>query len=261
MPQTIEELKQSLLEVVYPTPKICLLCNETLPAPGCCQNCRNRIERYKKESGQCTRCGTFSVHGIYCPACYHWPEGYIKNTAPLPYQTEAEELIAQFKYLYQGHLAKPLSLLIFQELSKNPTLLTDTLSAIVVPIPMSPARKRQKGYNHAEVLSKEVAGILSAEHLPDLLLRPHHTPHQVGLGNQKRRQNLKNAFHINKHWVQYIANKTILLVDDVLTTSATLQEAASTLLAGGVQKVFSVTIAAGNPEVSKNREKDDKPWK
>ena len=243
------KIKEKILEILFPTPKICPLCGLKQDRLEICEDCLQLKRKISQEEGQCNRCGSFSQHGVYCPTCYGWPEGYIKNTAAFPYQDEFEQLVRNFKFNYHGYLANSAALAIFKELCRNKALIIDMAGALIIPVPMSPKRKRQKGYNQAEVLAIQLANIMETEISLRVLLRPKDTPHQVGLNRQERRKNLREAFMIPKDRVKDIEDRTIILVDDVITTSTTLQECAKILLNKGAKKVFSVTIAAGkNPQ-------------
>lgn len=234
-----------LLELLFPTPKMCPLCGKKQEKLQICNECYNLKIKIQKEEGQCSRCGTFSRKGIYCPTCYSWPDEYIKNTTPFPYRDEFEEMLRNFKFNYHGYLAAPAAMAIFNEVCTNHALIRDMTGALVIPVPMSPKRKLDKGYNQAEVLAKELALIFDARLELNLLKRPKDTPHQTGLSRTQRRKNLSNAFTIAQDRVKEIENKSIILVDDVITTSTTLQKCAKILLNNGAKKIFSVTIAAG----------------
>lgn len=241
----VTEIKEKVLEVFFPTPKICPLCGKKQEKLQICPECFQLKTKIRKEEGQCNRCGTFARHGVYCPTCYSWPKGYIKNTAPFPYRNEFEELVRNFKFNYNGYLAESAAMAIFNEICSNKALIIDTAEALIIPVPMSSKRKRQKGYNQAEVLAIQLAKIMDLEIEVNILQRPKDTPHQVGLNRKERRKNLSQAFAIPRDKVKKIENRPILLVDDVITTSTTLQECAKILLTRGAKKVFSVTIAAG----------------
>jgi len=241
----IDKIKEMILELAFPTPKMCPLCGKYQGKLQICNECYEIKLKIQKESGQCSRCGTFHRHGVYCPTCYNWPEGYIKNTSPFPYQREFEEMLRNFKFNHHGYLASPAAMAIFNELCTNQALIRDVAQSIIIPVPMSSKRKREKGYNQAEILARELGKIMGLEYKNKLLIRSIHTPHQTGLSRKERRKNLKKAFSISPSRVKEVENKSIILVDDVITTSTTLQECAKILLNNGAQKIFSVTIAAG----------------
>ncbi len=234
------------MEIIFPTPKICPLCGKKQDFLNICSECINLKERFKYDHGQCNRCGTFLRHGVYCPTCYLWPKEFIKNTAVFPYQKEYEKMVRDFKFNYHGYLSSPISMAIFNELCLNQALIRDVAESLIIPVPMSSLRKREKGYNQAEILSKELARIMDTEMKTNVLKRSRNTPHQTGLNRRDRKINLKNAFYVEDKNKKDLENRVILLVDDVITTSTTLNECARTLINHGAQKIFSVTIASGS---------------
>ncbi|MBW4436279.1 MAG: ComF family protein [Pleurocapsa minor GSE-CHR-MK-17-07R] len=111
----------------------------------------------------------------------------------------------------------------------------------IVPVPLHARRLRERGFNQSERLA-DVLSVYS--HIApdyDSLSRLRNTPHQVGLSGGERRQNVLHAFSASR---QAAAGQTILLVDDVFTTGATLQACAAALLEAGAQAVFGITVSA-----------------
>lgn len=278
-----------LLELLYPTPAACPLCGQAQASLRICPACADAAKSLLISPGQCNRCGTYGRHGVYCPTCYHWPDDYVKNTALLAYEGAAADMIEKLKFDYSGYLARPIAQAIYNKLLENPALIRDTLgisardqgrhsfsyeqgkithkpaeiqalapgqalsATLVIPVPMSKKRLREKGYNQAALLARQMAVFLNCPLEENILLRSRHTPHQTGLKRADRKSNLKNAFIISPEWVNYLKNKRVLLVDDVLTTSSTLQECAGVLLDSGAEKIYSVTIAAGNMPIIKRQ--------
>ena len=112
---------------------------------------------------------------------------------------------------------------------------------LIVPIPMSKARKRERGYNQAELLAKALAEKTSFPGSSEILLKTRNTPSQVSLAGRERLTNLQNSFDVsdpNRVW-----GKTILLVDDISTTGTTLCEAARVLKNSGAKKVIGLVVA------------------
>jgi ComF family protein len=112
---------------------------------------------------------------------------------------------------------------------------------LVVPIPIHSARRRERGYNQAELIARGVADALGLP-MVDVLRRTRYTGTQTALSEQQRLVNLTNAFVV--HRPAMIRNTRILLVDDVLTTGATLNTAAEALLMAGARRVDALTIGA-----------------
>lgn len=113
----------------------------------------------------------------------------------------------------------------------------------VVPVPMYRKKEKQRGYNQADVFAKKLADTLGLAYEPAAVQRIVDTKPQKELGDEERKNNLKNAFHVEKFIVKY---KYILLVDDIYTTGSTAEAVARQLLAAGVEKVFFLSVCIGN---------------
>jgi ComF family protein len=120
---------------------------------------------------------------------------------------------------------------------------------IVVPIPLHAERKRQRGYNQAELLVNAMRDQLQWRVVPEALRRHKRTTPQVGLTITQRQQNVRNAFKAERNLVD---GKRILLVDDVCTTGSTLDSAAHVLIEAGAQSVcaYCLTTVSNSYNVS-----------
>ncbi len=113
----------------------------------------------------------------------------------------------------------------------------------VVPVPMHPKRRRERGYNHAELLARQVAARLEAP-LLDALARTRDTRQQARLSDAERMRNLENAFALTRE----VKGLSLLLVDDVCTTGSTANACARTLLEGGARAVWLLCYAEARNE-------------
>jgi ComF family protein len=111
---------------------------------------------------------------------------------------------------------------------------------VVIPIPLHPARYRERGYNQAEMIARGVARGLQVPMAPRALRRDRHTGTQTTLDNDARRRNVDGAF---RGITDDIRDRVVLLCDDVLTTGATLRSAARALLQAGAASVVGGTLA------------------
>ncbi len=160
----------------------------------------------------------------------------------LDYQKNlTKKLIQSFKYRpFIKELGKTLSWLIinhFQLIDNNP----DFSKFHLVPVPLSKKRLKWRGYNQAELIAKELALFFQVPLLINSLLRIKETIPQTQLSIAERKNNLKDAFLANKS----IEGKNILLIDDIYTSGATMQECAKTLKTSGAKKIIGIVVARG----------------
>jgi len=118
---------------------------------------------------------------------------------------------------------------------------------IVVPIPLSDKRRKERGYNQVALVAMPLADSLKWLYKPQALKRVRETRSQVGLSLEERRVNVTNAYQADAGLVR---DKSVLLMDDVATTGATLSAAASALSVAGAKKVYALTLARALPHHS-----------
>ena len=115
-------------------------------------------------------------------------------------------------------------------------------SVVIIPIPLSPKRLRQRGYNQSELIGHFLSDRLSVRMKADILIKIKDTPSQVEIKDRKERlKNLQGAFAVKNP--EEIKDKIVILVDDIITTGATLNEAKKVLKQAGAGKVFGVAAA------------------
>lgn len=227
---------QGFLELIFPTPRICPFCQEDQEELEACSLCLEELQKIKEDLGQCTRCGTFGIKGSICANCYQWPEYYQRNLAVLPYQGKWRQSIHQLKFKNQGWLAAPLA-------EMMASLIGEETFDLVIPVPLHPERLRARGFNQGALLGQKVAQIHAIEYQDELLIRTVYTEYQSGLNLKKRAGNVKNAFILKNNSI--VKGKRILLIDDLMTSGATLRECSKILYLGGAKTVTSLTLGAG----------------
>jgi len=202
------------------------------------------------ESPVCIRCGIMfkSREGDdhLCEDCIKEPKRFKIARAPGIYDRTLMKAIHYFKYRGKIQMARPFGLLLFAAFIRFWDIKNIDL---ILPVPLHLRRLRDRGFNQAYLLVKnwqQFAAKLSIE-MSDItvernvLVRSRWTEPQTGLGRKKRMKNIKNAFKVND--CSRIAGKRILLVDDVLTTGATVNECAKTLISDGAKRVDVLTLA------------------
>jgi ComF family protein len=113
-------------------------------------------------------------------------------------------------------------------------------ATLVVPVPLANDRRRHRGYNQCALVASALAGAIGVPHDEEALLRTRETRSQVGLDPEDRSSNVRGAFEAR---AQIVRGRTVLIVDDLWTTGATLMSCAEALLAKEVDQVFGLTVA------------------
>lgn len=148
-------------------------------------------------------------------------------------------LLHEFKYNHKKKIGRLLGKTMGNLVKNDPIL---SKAELIVPVPLHPARKRERRYNQSEILAEEVSKITGIETL-NILKRTKNTKTQTELSPTERRKNVKNAFCVRKTYKKTISNKRVLLIDDVMTTGATLDECSKILLKEGAIETYGVVIA------------------
>ncbi|MDP3286329.1 MAG: phosphoribosyltransferase family protein [Desulfobacterales bacterium] len=221
---------------------------EKVMAPLICRECLDGF--LPAESPVCSVCGfvfkSREGEDHLCGKCIDLPKCFGKARAVGLYYRTFMEVIHSFKYKGKFQLAGPLETLLFSVLMRHWKINDFDL---VVPVPLHVKRFRERGFNQAYVLVKNLAK--QAERFitepvglkigRDVLERTRYTEPQTGLGREKRMKNIKGAFTVRD--ASAVEGKRVLLVDDVYTTGATADECAKALLEGGALSVDVLTLA------------------
>ena len=153
------------------------------------------------------------------------------------------DLIKALKYHYVQELAKPLSQLMIKTL-ESLNLGVPIYNFIIIPVPLHKFRLRNRGFNQAELLAREIADYFKLPIKTDTLQRIKPTEIQAEIKNdEERKNNVKDAFKIENS--EAIKDKNILLIDDVVTSAATLSEAVKVLKLNGAKEIWALTVARG----------------
>jgi ComF family protein len=163
-----------------------------------------------------------------------WVAGLYEDPLRLAIQT----LKYEGKRQVAGPLGRLLAATYRQQMQGHARLRFDA----IVPVPLHPRRQAERGYNQATLLARGLARSVGLPLREDILWRWRHTPQQVGLDAARRRANVAGAFACAPE-PPLVAGKTLLLVDDVCTTGATLAACAETLRAAGAREVWGLTLA------------------
>ncbi|HOJ20580.1 MAG TPA: ComF family protein [Armatimonadota bacterium] len=239
----LQRLGEGLVDLVFPPN--CVACHG--PAPEyLCASCIASIRRVERplchccgrpldllsvspessfrERALCARCRALPVEFDRCRA-YGWYEGALR------------EAILALKYHGKTAVIPALAELLRRALDEDPVL---SRARTLVPVPLHPRRRRERGFNQAELLARALAAQSGRALRCDLIVKTRYTRPQVGLNAEQRRENLRDAFAVQG---EAAPAGPILLIDDVTTTGATFHACACALRAAGATTIYALALA------------------
>ena len=230
---------QTVVQTLYPTS--CLLCGTTIEGTsGLCSKCW--INSPFIAGLVCNSCGTplpgHSIEDETCDGCMATPRPWVAARACLEYKQNARRLIWGLKYSDRAEIATAAGSWL---LSAVGPILPD--NPLIVPIPLHWTRLLRRKYNQSALLSKALAREGHFEHASELLKRTKRTPSLIGLDFTQRQAFLKGAINVSPKKADTVNGRNIILVDDVMTTGATLAAATEACLTQGVKSVSAVFLA------------------
>jgi ComF family protein len=184
-----------------------------------------------------------------CVTCLREPPPFERTVCAADYGFPWDRLIADFKFNGRVDLAPMCAERLVAAVNAAANAAVEAAGGdgsavdLVVPIPLSPARMAERGYNQAWELARRVAEGLQRPARADLLLRPADTAHQATLSRQERQRNLAQAFMVDPRRRAAVQGLRMAVVDDVMTTGATAREAALALKRAGAREVHLWMLA------------------
>lgn len=230
----IIKLKDVILDALFPSNIKCIFCGRDIPSSFICSHC-DKDEIYNNKN-RCTICDTPLKEGnIICDHCKNKKADrhFSKLFCPFIYDGNVRKSLLQFKSDGAKYLAYPFAHYIAERL-----ILEQVEFDIIVPVPSHKTTKQKRGYNPAYVLAKELSKIMNKP-FEDILYKTRLTQNQKFLDYTERQNNLENSMTLlNK---SIIKNKTILIIDDIITTGATIEACAKLLI--NAKKIYGCAVA------------------
>ena len=212
-------------------PQRCLFCGSGNPREGICVGCRQDLPG---SSGlRCPTCGNLSAAGQICGECLARAPRFSRLRVAVSYRFPVDGAIQRLKYAADLNAVAPLAALLAERLDREPR------PDLVLAMPMASQRLRERGFNHAQELARALGERLHLRLAPQLCRRIRHTAPQAALPWAERRRNIRGAFECGTD----LAGARLAVVDDVLTTGATLDELAGVLLSRGAAEVWGWVVA------------------
>lgn len=247
VPSFLHNLKDKIRLFLNDRGYTCDLCGAEVfdyPQHRLCVDCEEKL--YQNRGKTCIKCGRETVTDGVCLTCKSSLPAFTKGFAPFVYRSESAATINRLKnsmprlacyfgekmaeYLFEKHQTEPF---------RTPLL--------IVSVPMAKDRLRERGYNQAELLAEYVFRRLQAlgvdaELDTAVLQKKRDTGMQKHMSKKERAENVKGVYHVHKRKV--CRGKTVVLIDDIMTTGATAGECAQRLFGAGAREVFLLVVAA-----------------
>ena len=225
-----EQAGRTLLDALYP-----------LECAGCggsgkiiCDRCAQELPCL--DPPYCRVCAAHTEAEL-CPACAQSGRRFDGVRAPYRYEGSIRQAILALKYGRIKAAAPQLGELLADYLEENPLP-----GDLMAPVPMHPSRRRERGYNQAELLARRVAGRCDILYQNDLLARARRVDPQAGMASaSSRATNVADSVIVSPH--NEVSGAAIILVDDVATTGSTLNACAAALKEAGAASVWCLTLA------------------
>lgn len=231
-----------LLDAVYP--RVCPVCGAKSDRPGrnICWKCFSSLPLYAVDAPRCVRCGKVPEGAVekdfLCDVCRKSPPAFDLARTAMPFRSCARDVIHTLKYKSGIWLKEDLA----DILEGCARAHYDVASIdLVLPVPLNQEKFRKRNYNQSALLAESLARRLALPYMPSVIRRTRFTSTQTHLSVAGRKKNVKGAFELGNP--EFVRGRTVLVIDDVMTTGATLGEVASVLKAAGAWRVWALAVA------------------
>lgn len=239
MKYKLNSIINKALNLVYPP--TCALCGDLLGKDEryICAACDVLLPHVREPA--CFKCGKeiSDNEAELCEDCSRYERSFVRGFPAMNYDETFKESIAAFKYHGKRDYGKYFAYEIARSRGKN---IIEVNPEALIPVPLHKKKLRKRGCNQAEVIARELGLRLGIPVDDKILVRTANTLPQKKLNGIERENNLKNAFHSQKKRVKY---NTIMLVDDIYTTGATVEACTKALHDVGVNDIYYTSICIG----------------
>lgn len=239
-----------LLDLIYPDSLYCACCGKMIDESRTYRLCNECMDGMKWISDRvCSKCGRrlsdSNPTGI-CFNCREHPHAFDRGFTCTEYGTHERAMAFALKYDGRSDLAGVIGEIMADRMLAEftPAELRDMYD-LVLPVPVHKHKKRIRGYNQAALLAAEFVRRTGIDTNDSTLIRVKETHVMKSLGPDQRRENIRGAFALNPGRAEEIRCRSILLIDDIYTTGATIDEIATVLRSAGAERVDFLTFASG----------------
>lgn len=226
----------NLLHFLFPN--ACLVCNKPIRENrSVCDACKSAIYYIGRNSGCKTCLAPVSKGQVFCGKCMMRPPKYERLISCVYFRGAIRTAFHRYKFFDEPHLHTAFSNLLISRLTEMQCTDFD----MVIPVPLSKERFKERGYNQAALIAEDVAHHFNILYNKEAIFRKRHTERQSELPRRYREGNVLGAFSLGN--TDGLAGKHVLLVDDIITSGATMREVSRTLAKSGC-RITACTVAA-----------------
>ena len=220
-----------IIDLFFPQFNKCIFCHKETSESNICKSCYSKLPFINGKT--CDKCGGAMNDDGLCGDCKKIRHEFLKCYCIFDYDKEIQEKLIAFKQNKRKNIGEGFSYIVKEYFSKIKMKFD-----LVIPVPIHENRLKERKFNQSEILASKIS-IANSE----IMKRVKDTPHQTGLSRKNRENNLTSAFEILDK--RKVKGKVILLVDDIYTTGATLDECARCLYNVGAKAVYGLCLARG----------------
>ena len=210
---------EEILDLFFP--RKCVFCNDKINERYTCRKCLNIIEYYRER--------------IEIPVDAY----YDKLICAIKYNGKLRNQMLKFKFYFAKYYAKGFAEILYKKMVKY-----DVSADLIIPVPISRTRYRERGYNQSELIVKYLSKITKINYNKDILIKEKNNVRQSKLTENQRKENVKNAYSIKN--AEAIIEKNIILVDDICTTGSTINECSKILKKFGANRIIVLAVMYSN---------------
>ncbi len=237
----MKQLREQAADLLFP--RRCPVCQEIVVPAGelICPGCRTKLSDVKGEL--CLKCGKELIGGEeeYCLNCVRHPKSFIRGAALFNYNEVSARSMVQIKYKNKREYLDFYSREMADKLGDKIRRMN---AEALIPVPVHPQRRKQRGFNQAEELAVRLSELTGIPFCADILLRSKKTAPQKELTPGQRLKNLEQAFEVRREKCPQPLS-SVILVDDIYTTGSTAEACTRALLKAGISRVYFLAICIG----------------
>lgn len=239
MKQKIKEFKNKIVDLIFPKNIKCMFCAEELNENEYNCTCVNCLDILPFINNPCLKCGA-PMNENQCGVCVECKSKNLNFTqakSVFTYENLVSEVVYRFKYSQKEYLAEHMVKYlvdVFATWNVFPNLITC--------VPLHPSKEKSRSFNQSKIMAKKFSEIVKVPYM-DIVKKKVDTPSQTSLSTKERFNNVKDSFEILKESKAHIQGKTILIIDDVITTGATTSEMSGVMINAGAKECYVLSFA------------------